>query len=200
VNAAIVLFDGFEELDAFGPLEVLGAARACGADIRTELIQLDGADAIVTGAYGSRLLADPPSQDRYDWIFIPGGGWTTGTVGLRAAISNGNLLPWVKDQFAEGGVIAGVCTGAFALAEAGLLRDRPATTHHRAIHELTAYGAHPTDSRVVDGGPLLTCGGVTAGIDLTLHLINRSFGEELRVRVEDYLEYRQQHSAFHRQP
>jgi transcriptional regulator GlxA family with amidase domain len=75
------------------------------------------------------------------------------------------------------------------LAAAGVLDDRPAITHHGVIDELREYGANVTDARVVDDGDVLTAGGVTAGIDLALHLVERIVGAELTERVAWEMEH-----------
>lgn len=188
MKAAIALFEGVEELDAMGPLEVLGVARQLGAELDVELIQL-GDNSVLTGAHGTRFLATLPSRDSYDAVIVPGGGWLRGAGGIRQAITKGDLVPWLRRQSKAGALIAGVCTGSFALAEAGLLRGRAATTHHSAFAELERYGVIPSTARVIDAGMVVTCGGVTAGIDLTLHLISRFFDQALRQSVEEYLEY-----------
>jgi len=81
------------------------------------------------------------------------------------------------------GLLAGVCTGTMLLAEAGLVGTRRATTHHTALGDLAASGATALTDRVVDDGDLLTCGGVTSGIDLALWLVEREFDGGLADQV-----------------
>jgi transcriptional regulator GlxA family with amidase domain len=83
----------------------------------------------------------------------------------------------IAERHAAGSVIAGVCTGVMLLAASGMLRGRPAVTHNGALEDLLAAGAevHP-DGRVVDDGDVLTAGGVTAAIDLALHIVRRERG------------------------
>jgi transcriptional regulator GlxA family with amidase domain len=92
----------------------------------------------------------------------------------------------------QGTVIAGVCTGVLLLGEAGLLSGRAATTHHAAWSVLDGYGAKGIPKRVVDTGSIITAGGVTAGIDLALWIIERFLGSRLAKKTEEYLEYRRQ--------
>jgi transcriptional regulator GlxA family with amidase domain len=75
------------------------------------------------------------------------------------------------------------------LAEAGLTDDRPAITHRSAIDELRESGAEVVEARVVDDGDLLTAGGITAGIDLALHLLEREFEADLADQVASVMEY-----------
>jgi transcriptional regulator GlxA family with amidase domain len=86
-------------------------------------------------------------------------------------------------------VIASVCTGAMALAAAGLLEGRRATTHHAALEDLRRSGADVVDARVVDDGDIVSCGGVTSGIDLALWLVERFAGDEVADRVARDIEH-----------
>jgi transcriptional regulator GlxA family with amidase domain len=86
-------------------------------------------------------------------------------------------------------ILAAVCTGAMALAAAGLLKGRPAVTHRSALHELRSAGAQLVEARVVDDGDIVTCGGVTSSIDLALWLVERIWGAPLSARIAEGLEY-----------
>jgi transcriptional regulator GlxA family with amidase domain len=191
MNAEILLFDGFDELDAIGPWEVLQVAAAAGADLSTRLVTLDGARE-VTAAHGLRVRV----EDRFasggypELLVVPGGGWVARAApGVRAEVERAALPAAIADAHRSGTVVASVCTGAMLLAAAGLLRDRPATTHHAALDDLRASGARLVDARVVDGGDLVTAGGVTSGIDLALWLVERFFGAPLARELERRLEH-----------
>jgi transcriptional regulator GlxA family with amidase domain len=96
----------------------------------------------------------------------------------------------LRDFHERGAVIASICTGAFLLAEAGLLTGRRATTHHSAKADLTRYeGVELANERVADSGDIVTAGGVTSGLDLALWLVERFFDRELARQTESYLEY-----------
>jgi transcriptional regulator GlxA family with amidase domain len=86
-------------------------------------------------------------------------------------------------------VIVGVCTGVMALSAAGITRDRPATTHSGARADLAAEGARVINARVVDDGDLVTCAGITSGLDVSIWLIERYFGSQLANQVELVLEF-----------
>jgi DJ-1/PfpI family len=88
-----------------------------------------------------------------------------------------------------GTAIATVCTGGMVAAAAGLTNGRPATTHHSALDELRASGAHVVDARVVDDGDLIMAGGVTSGIDLALWLVEREVGGQIAAAVAEEMEY-----------
>jgi transcriptional regulator GlxA family with amidase domain len=88
-----------------------------------------------------------------------------------------------------GGVVAGVCTGGMLLARAGVLDGRRAVTHASALDDLRATDAVVTEARFVDDGDVLTAGGVTSGLDLALHLVERECGADVADRVAEEIEY-----------
>ncbi|HEY3265886.1 MAG TPA: DJ-1/PfpI family protein [Armatimonadota bacterium] len=189
MTVQIAVFDGFDELDAIAPYEVLANAR-----MAVSLVSEDGAEA-VTAAHG--LAVRPQGRlgegDRPDILVVPGGGWAAGSAsGVRGAIARGTLPETVRRMHAEGTVIAAVCTGAMALAAAGLTSGRPATTHRSALADLRAAGAAITDARVVDDGDIVTAGGVTSGLDLALWLVERFLGAGAAEAVAAGMEYARQ--------
>ena len=191
MRVAVVVFEGFDELDAIGPLEVLRNAAAMGAtDLSVELVALDGA-AEVTGSHGLRVRTDGRlDPDGADLLVIPGGGWNDrGAHGAWAEADRGDLPAAIAAAARGGAVVATVCTGAMLAATAGLIRGRPAITHHGAIEDLRASGARVVEARVVDDGDLVTAGGVTSGIDLALWLVERHFGAELAEAVAGEIEH-----------
>jgi transcriptional regulator GlxA family with amidase domain len=191
VRIAVVVFDGFDELDAIGPLEVLRNAAAMGdAELSVDLVTLDGA-AAVTGSHGLRVRPDGRlDPDRTDLLVVPGGGWNDRAPrGARAEAERGELPAAIAAAHRAGAVVATVCTGAMLATAAGLTRGRPAVTHHDAIEELRTSGAEVVEARVVDDGDLVTAGGVTSGIDLALWLVERQFGPELADAVAAEIEH-----------
>lgn len=175
LDVEIVLFDGFDELDAIGPFEVFAAA-AREADLAVRLVTSEPADRVVA-SHGLRIEPDGVLGEP-DLLVVPGGGWASADGGVRRVVEDGTLVEAVAGLAADGATVASVCTGALVLAEAGLLKGRPATTHHTATDDLAA-DAEVVDARVVDDGAVLTAGGVTSGIDLALWLLEREFGAEL---------------------
>lgn len=189
MRVAIPVFSGVEELDAVGPFEVFGLARQAGLPIEVALVT-HVAGGMVRGFHGMEFggLAPLTSGDNFDVIVVPGGAWLSGEQeGVRLALADGVLPELLRHQFERGAVVASVCTGAFLLESAGLLSGVRATTHHLAWAELREKGVEVSTDRVVDAGRILTSGGITSGIDLSLHLIERFFGEG--ERIAGLLEY-----------
>jgi transcriptional regulator GlxA family with amidase domain len=190
-HAAVLVFDGFESLDAFGPYEVLavGAGVDAAPDYDVSLVTAEPADT-VTSAHGATVVPDGTVADvDPDLLVVPGGGWNDAAdSGARAEADRG-VVPELLADLAPTTIIAGVCTGGMLLARAGLLDGRPAVTHHGALDDLRATDAEVVEARVVDAGDVLTAGGVTSGIDLALYLLAREFGLEVAAAVEETIEH-----------
>lgn len=194
MRIAIALFEGVEELDAIGPYEVLCCAEKLGGDLKTDLVSLEPENKVRTffGIEISNLAPFQPEM-RWDIFIVPGGGWLTeGQTGIRKMIRQEIWLDRLRKMHAEETIIVGICTGAFLLGAAGLLRDRAATTHHNALASLNNYGARAIPKRVVDTGSVITAAGIASGIDLALWLVERFLGSRLAKQTEEHLEYRRQ--------
>ena len=185
----IVLFDGVDELDAVGPLEVLRGAAEAGADLAVRLVTRTE-PLEVRGHHGLAMAADAVYEPGADVVLVPGGGWVArAEQGAWGEAERGDWLPLLKAAADGGAVMAAVCTGALLLARAGVIGDRPATTHQAARRDLEETGVKVVDDRVVDAGGLVTAGGVTSGIDLGLHLVDRFVGREAALAEAARLEY-----------
>jgi transcriptional regulator GlxA family with amidase domain len=172
----ILIFDGFDDLDALGPNELLRHAGTAGAPFEVALVTLDGAERVVT-ALGTTLIPERALAERPDLVLVPGGGLLDGSpTGVLAEIERGALPAALARLHGAGVAVASVCTGALLLAEAGLLTGRPATTNRLALDRLRETGAEVIDERVVDDGDVVTAQGVTAGMDLALWLVEREMG------------------------
>jgi transcriptional regulator GlxA family with amidase domain len=184
----ILVFDGFDELDAVGPWEVLHSAAGRGAPFEVSMTSLR-APGTVVAAYGLRVeVRDRPGAPAL--LLVPGGGWARRAAnGVNAELERGEVPRLIAERHAAGAVVASVCTGALLLAAAGLLHGRAAATHPSARAALAAAGAEPIDPRVVDAGDVITAGGVTAGIDLGLWLVERFAGAALADRVAAGLDH-----------
>jgi len=191
MRIAVVVFPGADDLDVFGPFEVLANAARAGCPVEISLVGAHGVEPVRTfhGATVTpdRTLAGPPAPEL---VVVPGGGFNDPAPdGARAEARRGALPALLRELHAGGATLASVCTGAGILATTGLLAGRPVATHHRARDEVAAAGADVHDARVVDDGDLLSCGGVTAGLDLGLHLVRRTWGAGVAMAIAAEIEY-----------
>ena len=181
---AIVLWDGVEELDFAGPYEVLTAWSR--QSDRPITVRTFGPSAEpVRCSHGLRVVPDATwdDLDGVDVFVLPGGD-------VRPLRADETFVDLVRKTAAAGTLMASVCTGALVYAQAGLLADRPATTHWSALDRLEALGAKvDRDARYVDDGNVVTSAGVSAGIDMSLHLVKRLHSEEAAKLVRRYIQY-----------
>lgn len=189
MDVAILLYEGFDELDAVAPYEVFRTAADYGANLDASLQTLVPSDS-VTASHGLRVEPDDVLIGTPDLVLVPGGGWNSrGERGAWAEVQDGTLPERLATLYDGGATVATVCTGALIAAEGGLLEGRPATTHESAKGDLREYGVDVRDDRFVDDGDLLTAGGVTSGIDLALHVVEREFGADVAEKVAGEIEY-----------
>jgi transcriptional regulator GlxA family with amidase domain len=187
----VLVFPGFDELDAIAPFEVFHNAKLRGAPFDLRYVAAPGTGEIVA-AHGLRLSCDAKlgSGPRPDLIVVPGGGWIDGSAtGARAEVNRGEIPTLLAEYHRAGVTIAAVCTGAMLLSAAGILRGRAAATHHGALADLEAAGANVVRARVVDDGNVVTAGGVTSGLDLALWLVERFASPAIALAVEQQMEY-----------
>jgi transcriptional regulator GlxA family with amidase domain len=185
----VLLYPGFDELDALAPWEVLSLLTRGRDDVDAALVSLDG-EALVRGSHGVVVAPHRPLSERVDVLVVPGGGWNDRSEqGAWAEARRRDVPAAIRARHDAGALVASVCTGAMLLATAGILDGRPAITHHGAIDDLADVGARVVRARVVDDGDVVTAGGVTSGLDLALHLVERHFGAEAALAAEQELEY-----------
>ncbi|MGD9735457.1 MAG: DJ-1/PfpI family protein [Solirubrobacterales bacterium] len=176
----ILIFDGLTALDAIGPYEVFRsvpgwevefvAPRA--GEIRTDVGSL--------GLTADRAYAE---VDVADLVLVPGGH------GNRPLLRDEPLLEWLREIDRGTEWTTSVCTGSLVLGAAGLLEGRRATGHWLYLEPLREYGAEPVSGRFVEAGKYLTAAGVSAGIDMALHLVGREAGPEVAQAVQLGIEY-----------
>ncbi|MEO5899391.1 MAG: DJ-1/PfpI family protein [Ilumatobacteraceae bacterium] len=192
VTVDIVVFDGVDEMDFVGPLEVIRSAERLGAGISARLVTREPQQ-LVAGGYGLGFVPDGTYvPGKAGVTIVTGGGWVgRDERGAWGEVQRGDWLPLLAESARRGVVLCGVCTGTLLLAHAGIVGTRRATTHHGALGDLAALGATVVTDRVVDDGDLITCGGVTSGIDLALHLVARECSPAIAVRVAARMEHNQ---------
>jgi transcriptional regulator GlxA family with amidase domain len=186
LRVGVVIYPGFDELDALGPYEVLRmAAPACGWDV--QLVSLEGPGE-VAASNAAIVHSQARLAERRELVVVPGGGWGR-RQGAFLEAQRGELPDALASLHSQGTTIASVCTGAMLLAAAGLIKGRPAVTHHNVLDELRATGAEVVQARVVDDGDIVTSGGIMSGIDLGLWLLERFWGSELAEQIGQRLEH-----------
>ena len=175
----LLVFPRVQQLDLTGPYDVF----ASWPDARVHLV----AKRPETVASSSGLVLTPTTSfaecPPLDVVCVPGG------VGVNALMDDEETLAFLRAQARGARFVTSVCTGALVLGAAGLLRGRRATTHWASHHLLAAFGAIPTQGRVVRDGELMTGGGVTAGIDFALTLVAELAGRDVAEAIQLGLEY-----------
>ncbi|GAA3406161.1 DJ-1/PfpI family protein [Paenibacillus hodogayensis] len=199
LNVQIVLFDGFDYMDVIGPYEVFSAAKMLTGAVRVEFVSAEGERLVKGGMNGPPL----PSSGKIDVerggiLVIPGAMGTVDPddegpdsipVLLRQALET-DLVHELRQAMKRSDlIVSSVCGGSLLLAMDGLLEDRYAVTHHLGMEVLGATGAKPIFARVVEDGNLVTGGGVTSGLDVALHLVERELGPQISHAVERLFEY-----------
>ena len=195
-NVGIFVLDGVEVLDFAGPFEVFSRTRLDpGIESRRsdetapfEVFTVGASPGMVTATGGLRIepsytFETAPS---IDLLVVPGG------FGTRALVNDAGTLAWIRTVAERSERLTSVCTGALLLAAAGLLRDRPATTHWGALDLLGQIDMSvrvQRDVRVVHDGAVTTSAGVSAGIDMAIDVVRRMFGDDVADDVVRYMEY-----------
>ncbi len=187
-HIGIFLFDGVEELDAVGPWEVLSHWTQEHPEDGWAVSTFSRDGERVVGAKSLRLGAHHSleSVPALDVLIYPGG------PGTRPVLEDSDHLAWVRGQRATVPLLASVCSGSLVYAAAGLLTGRPATTHWASLNllsELDPTVITDVAARFVDDGDLITSAGVSAGIDMALHLVARFAGVDRAREVRRGIQY-----------
>jgi transcriptional regulator GlxA family with amidase domain len=190
----ILVFPDVEVLDFAGPFEVFSVTRLDEERRRADpspfqvFLVAENTEPIVTTG-GMRVMAEhtldscPPLE-----VLVVPGGW-----GTRAEVNKAKLIQWIRDQAKRTPTVTSVCTGSFLLGAAGLLEGRRATTHWRSLDRMFETFPAITVERnlhVVEEGHLLTSAGISAGIDMSLRVVARYYGEAVARATAQHMEYR----------
>lgn len=193
LRVLILAFDGVEALDFAGPFEVFTTASRVHARLHPDAAPLFEVKSVAAGEpvlarAGLKLLADHRFGDapQSDVLIVPGGV-------VDAAWADVATREWIAAQSTGARISASVCTGAFLLAAAGVLRgSERVTTHWEDIAELRERFPDldvVDDARWVDNGRVVTSAGISAGIDMSLHLVERLAGRELALRTARQMDF-----------
>nr|WP_314437632.1 DJ-1/PfpI family protein [uncultured Brevundimonas sp.] len=189
----ILLFDGVEVLDFAGPFEVfsvasrIAGARGFAAPDPFQVLTVSRDGGRVVARHGLEVLASAAFGDHpaIDVLIVPGGV-------VNAALADPAILAWIRHTAHKAQLTASICTGAFLLADAGLLDARRATTHWEDIDDLRARSPKVLvveDVAFVDEGDIVTSAGISSGIDMSLHLVGRLLGEAAAIHTARQMQY-----------
>ena len=178
-----ILYDGFELLDLYGPLEMFGNLKP-----QIEIITVAGKVGAVPSFQGPQTMAEFDYQNcpQLDLILLPGGFGTIKELGNQA------ILSFLKERVPSAKVTMSVCSGSWILAKAGLLDGRRATSNKFYFKMATQQSDQVdwvSEARWVEDGPVFTSSGVSAGIDMALAVIASLYGEKKAMDIANYTEY-----------
>jgi len=179
IKIVILLFDGLTALDAVGPYEVLSRipnSKVYFVSIEPGIISCMGGLKLVSG-YSIKEITEA------DLLVIPGG------FGIDNLLNNTEILDWIKKIHESTKFTASVCTGSLLLGAAGILRNLKAATHWNHLDKLKKYDAEPVKERYVIEGKIITSAGVSAGIDMSLKLVQLIGSESLSKLIQLSMEY-----------
>ncbi|MBD0833219.1 DJ-1/PfpI family protein [Aestuariibaculum sediminum] len=188
INVGIFIFNEVEVLDFAGPFEVFSLVEDNNQKI-FNVITIGEGNKLLSARNGLKVHSDYlfNNHPKLDILIIPGGYGAE-----HIEIKNKCLLNWIKEQSNKVQILASVCTGALLLAECGLLNNKKATTHWMDLDRLEQD--YPKievvrDVKFVDEGNLLTSGGISAGINMSFHIIKRLLGKEIAEHTAKRMEY-----------
>ena len=184
----ILMFNEMEELDAVGPWEVFGHWTKNFPEDEYELVNFSREGGVVTCAKGLRVVTEYSyaTVPELEVLVYPGG------FGTRAHLKDLAQLAWLREQRTKVPMLVSVCTGSLVFASAGLLKGRRATTHWASLDLLAQLDSTIEvcdEERIVDEGDLVTSAGVSAGIDMALHLVRRFVSSERAIQVRRGIQY-----------
>ena len=187
-NVAIFIFDEVEVLDFCGPFEVFSITGNQDESkpfnvytVAEELRPVIARNNLSVNPQYSLRDCPPP-----DILLVPGG------LGTRSEMNNITVVTWIKNCAQNTELVLSVCTGSLLLAKAGLLEGLTATTHHLALNDLKKVAPNTIideNKRFVDNGNVIVSAGISAGIDMSLHVIARLLGREQAEKTARYMEY-----------
>lgn len=202
-SVGMLVFDQVDAFDYVGPSEILSVTRYNEQDVHNMIFGSAGEQqkpflvytvsetgGMVTASNGLRIMTDYSIENapQFDIVLIPGGFQPV----IRKLIANKKMIQWITDQMKTVELMTSVCTGTFALAQAGLLNDKKATTNRKALDSLQKYFPEVSvirDTKFVDEGNIITAQGPDAGLHLAFHLVKRLLGEETALMTADTVEY-----------
>ena len=186
LRVALLLFPDVEVLDFAGPFEVFSLAGALTEPRQFEVMTVAAAPLLTVGGLSVTPGHNFATCPQADILLLPGG------IGSRRAVKDQSLLDWIARQAAGASITASICTGALFLGRLGLLDGLRATTHWGALDLLQQMAPDAVvlpNTRFIDNGRIVTSAGISAGIDMSLHLVARLAGGRLAELIAREMEY-----------
>lgn len=186
LRVALLLFPDVEVLDFAGPFEVFSIAGALTEPRQFEVVTVAAAPVLTIGGLRVTPSHSFETCPQADILLLPGG------MGSRRAVKDQHLLDWIAGQSAHASITASICTGALFLGRLGLLDGLQATTHWGALdllQQMAPAAVVLPNTRYIDNGRIVTSAGISAGIDMSLHLVARLAGEAVAEDVAREMEY-----------
>ena len=180
MRTVILVFDGITALDAIGPYEVLRSVPGWEVQFAGKERGEVRTDSGALGISADHALGEVGEPEI---VLVPGG------VGNRALMEDDEVLEWLRQVDATSKWTTSVCTGSLVLGAAGLLAGKRSTGHWLFLDPLREFGADPVGGRFVEDGKVITAAGVSAGIDMALHLVGQEVGPEVAQAVQLGIEY-----------
>ncbi len=188
IKVGIFLFDEVEVLDFAGPFEVFSIASR-DAQKLFQVVTIGETGQVISARNGLQVMPTAKFADEtdVDILIVPGGYGAE-----EIEIKNKTAIDWIKKQQDKVEIMASVCTGAFLLAESGILDHKTATTHWMDIERLKNDYPKVTvikNVKFIDEGKVITSGGISAGINMSFHIVKRFFGVEIAKQTARRMEY-----------
>ncbi len=187
-SVGILLFDDAELLDFAGPYEVFSVANELHDDALFDIFSISMSGKAIRSIHGMIIAPDFSIENcpTVDILVIPGGD------GTKQVIRNEDLLRWIQERYEKSEITFSVCSGARIPAILGLLDHKEFTTHHAVVDDVVAIAPRAIFSkgkRFVDNGKIMTAAGISAGIDLSLHVVEKLYGAPVKEQTMRYMEY-----------
>lgn len=187
-NVGIYLFNKVELLDFAGPYEVFSTTSELNDHKTFKVFTISEDGGAIKSVNGLIVIPDYSfdNHPQIDILVIPGG------EGTKKEITKRKVMEWIDKTQGSAEIFATVCSGARIPAALGLLDGLEATTHHEVINDIKKLAPNTAidhTKRFIDTGKIMTSGGISAGIDLSLHIVRKLYGEETVSKTIDYMEY-----------
>ena len=187
-NVGIYLFNKVELLDFAGPYEVFSTTSELNDHKVFKVFTISEDGGAIKSVNGLIVIPDYSfdNHPKIDILIIPGG------EGTKNEIKKKKVMEWVNKTQGSAEIMATVCSGARIPAVLGLLDGLEATTHHSVIEDVKKLAPNVTinhTKRFIDNGKIMTSGGISAGIDLSLHIVKKLCGEDTAQKTMEYMEY-----------